>query len=143
MSRAADEAGRFRAVIDVMLKRSILDPQGRAVEATLHRLGHANVSNLRIGKRIELELHGARSDVEDQLAKLAETVLSNPVMEAVEVKLEPIERGSEAGSGAGSGSGSAEGPEAGSGAGSQAGAASPSDAPAGSGATSAREAPPG
>src|SRR5690606_35825216 len=34
----------YNAVVDVMLRRSILDPQGRAVEATVHRLGHLNVS---------------------------------------------------------------------------------------------------
>lgn len=78
----------FHAVVDVLLKRSILDPQGRAVEATLRRLGHDNVSNVRVGKRIELDLEGDRSDVERQLRDIAEKVLSNPVMEVVEVTLE-------------------------------------------------------
>ncbi|MEJ2289965.1 MAG: phosphoribosylformylglycinamidine synthase subunit PurS [Deinococcales bacterium] len=54
-------APRYRAVVDVLLKRSILDPQGRAVEATLHRLGNDNVSGVRVGKRIELELEGERT----------------------------------------------------------------------------------
>ena len=71
----------FRAVVNVMLRRAILDPQGRAVEATLHRLGHANVGDLRVGKRIELSLTGEREDVEAQLARVVERVLSNPVME--------------------------------------------------------------
>src|SRR5690606_31177073 len=46
------------AIVDVMLKRSILDPQGRAVQNTLHRLGHDNVVDLRVGKRIEITLLG-------------------------------------------------------------------------------------
>ena len=71
----------FHAVVNVMLRRAILDPQGRAVEATLHRLGHANVADLRVGKRIELTLTGERADVEAQLARVVERVLSNPVME--------------------------------------------------------------
>ncbi|HKI58807.1 MAG TPA: phosphoribosylformylglycinamidine synthase subunit PurS [Trueperaceae bacterium] len=78
----------FRAVVDVLLKRSILDPQGRAVEATLGRLGHDNVSGVRVGKRVELVLEGDRADVERQLRQIAETVLSNPVMEDVEFSLE-------------------------------------------------------
>ncbi|MFO7545681.1 MAG: phosphoribosylaminoimidazolesuccinocarboxamide synthase [Trueperaceae bacterium] len=78
--------GPHHAVVEVMLKRSILDPQGRAVEATLKRLGHDNVSGLRIGKRIELTLDGAAAAVEAQLADIAEHVLSNPVMEDVMVR---------------------------------------------------------
>ncbi len=79
---------RYRAVVEVVLKRSILDPQGRAVEATLHRLGHPNISAVRVGKRIELQLEGERADVERQLNEIAISVLSNPVMEEVEVFLE-------------------------------------------------------
>jgi phosphoribosylformylglycinamidine synthase subunit PurS len=77
----------FRAVVHVMLRRSILDPQGRAVEGTLHRLGHLNVSDLRVGKRIELTLAGEREEVEAQLRDIAVRVLSNPVMEDVEFEL--------------------------------------------------------
>ncbi len=71
----------FYAEIKVMLKRSILDPQGRAVETTLHRLGTENVTDVRIGKHLELTLSGERAEVEAQLEKLIEDVLSNPVME--------------------------------------------------------------
>ena len=77
----------YRAVVHVMLRRSILDPQGRAVEGTLHRLGHLNVGDLRVGKRIELTLSGERGEVEAQLREIADRVLSNPVMEDVEFEL--------------------------------------------------------
>jgi phosphoribosylformylglycinamidine synthase subunit PurS len=80
----------FRAVVHVMLRRSILDPQGRAVEGTLHRLGHVNVDDLRVGKRIELTLEGERPAVEAQLRSIAERVLSNPVMEDVELELHEL-----------------------------------------------------
>lgn len=83
--------GEHRAVVEVMLKRSILDPQGRAVEGTLKRLGHDNVSGLRIGKRIELSIRGPAEDVEAQLAAIAENVLSNPVMEDVAVRFLALE----------------------------------------------------
>jgi phosphoribosylformylglycinamidine synthase PurS subunit len=78
----------YRAVVDVLLKRSILDPQGRAVEATLRRLGNENVADVRVGKRVELTLEGERADVERQLEQIARNVLSNPVMEDVEINLE-------------------------------------------------------
>ena len=71
----------FHADIKVMLKRSILDPQGRAVETTLHRLGTKNVTDVRVGKHLTLTLSGERTEVEAQLERLIEQVLSNPVME--------------------------------------------------------------
>ena len=77
----------FHAVVHVMLRRAILDPQGRAVEGTLHRLGHLNVRDVRVGKRIELALEGDRETVEAQLREIAGKVLSNPVMEDVEIEL--------------------------------------------------------
>lgn len=80
----------FDAVVHVMLRRSILDPQGRAVQATLERLGHDNVADLRVGKRIELRLRGSREEVEAQLERIAASVLSNPVMEEVRTELVPV-----------------------------------------------------
>ena len=71
----------YHAEIKVMLKRSILDPQGRAVETTLRRLGTNNVTDVRIGKHLTLTLTGERAEVETQLKTLIEQVLSNPVME--------------------------------------------------------------
>ena len=81
----------FRAVVHVMLRRSILDPQGRAVEGTLHRLGHVGIGDVRVGKRIELTLTGERDDVLAQLGSIAERVLSNPVMEDVELELHEVD----------------------------------------------------
>lgn len=81
----------FHAVVRVMLKRAILDPQGRAVEKTLQRLGHDNLSDLRIGKHIELRLSGERDAVEAQLREIADKVLSNPVMEEAEIELVEVE----------------------------------------------------
>src|SRR5262245_43397024 len=65
-----------------MPKREILDPQGKAVLGALPRLGFEGVSEVRQGKRFEVELDGDASD--DQLAevrRMAETLLANPVIE--------------------------------------------------------------
>lgn len=80
----------YKAVVNVMIKPSILDPQGRAVEATLRRLGHERLSDLRVGKHIELTLQGDYHEVEAELKTIAETVLSNPVMEDVSYTLTEI-----------------------------------------------------
>ncbi len=78
-----------RYVVDVMPKREILDPQGKAVLGALPRLGFEGVVDVRQGKRFELELEG--EPTEDRLAevrKMAETLLSNPVIEDFEVHVE-------------------------------------------------------
>ncbi|ACO47152.1 phosphoribosylformylglycinamidine synthase subunit PurS [Deinococcus deserti] len=72
---------QYHAKVFVTLKPSILDPQGRTVERALAHLEHANVSGVRVGKLIELTLHGDRAEVEAQLESITANVLSNPVME--------------------------------------------------------------
>ncbi|MEU6132061.1 phosphoribosylformylglycinamidine synthase subunit PurS [Saccharopolyspora sp. NPDC047091] len=68
-----------RVVVDVMPKQEILDPQGQAVAAALPRLGFEGISEVRQGKRFELEV---ADDVDDAtLAQIAETLLANPVIE--------------------------------------------------------------
>ncbi len=68
-----------RVVVDVMPKQEILDPQGQAVASALPRLGFSGVSEVRQGKHFELEV---ADDVDDAtLAKIAETLLANPVIE--------------------------------------------------------------
>ena len=71
-----------RVVVDVMPKPEILDPQGKAVQGALPRLGFTGVTDVRQGKRFELEIEGDISD--ERLAevhRMAETLLSNPVIE--------------------------------------------------------------
>jgi phosphoribosylformylglycinamidine synthase len=71
-----------RVVVDVMLKPEILDPQGRAVQAALTRLGLDGVADVRQGKRFEITLDGALDDQRAaMLAKLAAELLANPVIE--------------------------------------------------------------
>jgi phosphoribosylformylglycinamidine synthase subunit PurS len=69
-----------------MLKPEILDPQGKAVHGALPRLGVEGVSEVRQGKRFELEVDGDVTD--ERLAELHEiagTLLANPVIEDYEV----------------------------------------------------------
>ena len=76
-----------RVVVDVMLKPEILDPQGKAVEGALGRLGLSGVTSVRQGKTFTVDLEGDLDD--DLLAKvheLAGSLLSNPVIEAYVVR---------------------------------------------------------
>ncbi|MEI7778357.1 MAG: phosphoribosylformylglycinamidine synthase subunit PurS [Actinomycetes bacterium] len=71
-----------RVVVEVMLKPEILDPQGRAVEGALDRLGLVGVTSVRQGKRFEIELAGPLdASRRERLNELAETLLANPVIE--------------------------------------------------------------
>ena len=78
-----------RVVVDVMLKPEILDPQGRAVMGALGRLGVTGVSDVRQGKRFEITVDGDLSDARlQELHRVAEELLSNPVIESYELRVE-------------------------------------------------------
>ena len=76
-----------RVVVNVMPKAEILDPQGQAIVGALGRLGHSGVSDVRQGKRFELEVDDSVSD--EQLAEIAESLLANTVIEDWSVNREP------------------------------------------------------
>jgi phosphoribosylformylglycinamidine synthase subunit PurS len=76
-----------RVAVDVMLKREILDPQGQAVERALPSLGFAGVSDVRIGKHVELTV--GDGDGEQAARRVAEALLANPVIEEFSVRLLP------------------------------------------------------
>jgi phosphoribosylformylglycinamidine synthase subunit PurS len=71
-----------RVVVNVMLKPEILDPQGRAVQGALGRLGLTGVNDVRQGKQFVIDLVGdLDSDRSAKLEELAGELLSNPVIE--------------------------------------------------------------
>ncbi|MFN8106442.1 MAG: phosphoribosylformylglycinamidine synthase subunit PurS [Nocardioidaceae bacterium] len=79
-----------RVVVEVMPKPEILDPQGKAVQGALPRLGFSGVSDVRQGKRFELELDGeATPERLEQVNEMAATLLANPVIEDYEVRVLP------------------------------------------------------
>ena len=71
-----------RVIVDVMLKPEILDPQGRAVQGALGRLGLSGVADVRQGKQFVIELEGDLDEARRAtLEELAGELLSNPVIE--------------------------------------------------------------
>ena len=78
----------MKAVVTVMLKHGVLDPQGKAIGHALHTLGFDGVGEVRAGKVIELDLSeqdlaAARTQAEEMARKL----LANTVIESYRVEV--------------------------------------------------------
>jgi phosphoribosylformylglycinamidine synthase len=73
---------RYAFEVLVRLKPGLLDPQGKAVEGSLPALGWTNVSNVRVGKHVELSVEAESEDAaRAQVEEMAHRLLSNPVIE--------------------------------------------------------------
>ncbi len=72
----------MKAHVWVMLKPTVLDPQGQTIQHALASLGYAQVREVRQGKFFVLELDGtSREDAQKQIERIAREVLTNPVIE--------------------------------------------------------------
>ena len=79
----------YKATITVRLKESVLDPQGSAVQGSLHSLGYEEVRQVRIGKTMEVWLETADSqEASDRVDAMCRKLLANPVIEDYEFRLE-------------------------------------------------------
>ena len=79
----------MKAIIQVALKKTVLDPQGRAITNALRSHGHEEILGVRQGKFFEVELAEGDSpeSARARLEKLAAEVLANPVIEDYEVAI--------------------------------------------------------
>ena len=79
----------MKATVLVRLKSEVLDPQGDAVRRALGKLGFDGVKGVRVGKLIEIELDDASGspDLKERLAKMADEMLANPVIEDFEISV--------------------------------------------------------
>lgn len=76
---------KFVAEINVMPLKALLDPQGKAVGMTMHNTGYTEISNVRIGKHITLEIEASSKDIAiEKVNEVCSKILSNPVMEGFE-----------------------------------------------------------
>jgi phosphoribosylformylglycinamidine synthase PurS subunit len=72
----------MRVKIFVSLKMGVLDPQGKAIERSLHTLGYNEVREVRAGKYIELEIDApSREKAELRIREICDKLLANPVIE--------------------------------------------------------------
>ena len=80
----------FTVQIKVMPLKDLLDPQGKAVMGGLQNLGLNNVSDVRIGKHIDLQIEAENKEAAIVTAEeAAKKLLANPVMEVFEITVTP------------------------------------------------------
>ncbi|WP_100012517.1 phosphoribosylformylglycinamidine synthase subunit PurS [Lentibacillus sediminis] len=65
-------------------KQGVLDPQGKAIQESLHSLGYQEILGARVGKYIELEVEEG-PDIEGRVKEMCERLLANPVIEDYEI----------------------------------------------------------
>lgn len=81
----------FISKITVTLRKSILDPQGKAVEHSLVSLGYDKIKDTRIGKYIELKIETSSAEEAKIITDAAcKKLLANPVMEDYNFEIEEI-----------------------------------------------------
>ena len=72
----------FQASINVTLKKSVLDPQGKTILSALHSLGFGEAKDVRVGKYFEVKLTGEdKKALEEKLRAMCDKLLVNPVIE--------------------------------------------------------------
>lgn len=78
----------FKVKVFVTLRESVLDPQGEAVKSSLHSLNYGSVSNVRIGKYMELEIEKSDREIEDIVNEICSRLLANTVIEDYRFEIE-------------------------------------------------------
>jgi phosphoribosylformylglycinamidine synthase subunit PurS len=79
---------KYTALINIMPLKELLDPQGKAVNNSLHNLGLSGVIDVRIGKHIHLHLEAAsREAAENMTREACKKLLANQVMESFDFTL--------------------------------------------------------
>ena len=81
----------FKAKVLIKRRKTILDPQGKAVEIGAKHLGLNNIKNTRIDKYIEFNIDtNNKNDAENEVNNYCKKLLANPIMEDYEFSLEEV-----------------------------------------------------
>jgi phosphoribosylformylglycinamidine synthase PurS subunit len=81
----------YLSKIRVTLRPSILDPQGKAVEHAIATLGVSSVSDVRMGKYVELRVEsGSEDEARKKTEEVCRKLLANPVMEDYAFEIQKI-----------------------------------------------------
>jgi phosphoribosylformylglycinamidine synthase subunit PurS len=80
---------KFKAEINIMPLKALLDPQGKAVTGSMKSIGLSEIQNVRIGKHISLEIDAENKEVaQKKVEESCKKLLANPIMEFFEITLE-------------------------------------------------------
>ncbi len=84
---------KWQARIQVVLKKAVLDPQGGAVEKALAAMNYDNVSEVRVGKYLELYINDVDEDkARGQIEEMCRRLLTNPVIEDFTYTLTEVQK---------------------------------------------------
>lgn len=79
----------FHAIVTVLPKPGVLDPEGQAIARALRGLGFGEVNGVRAGKVIELDLSAADAgEAERRVREMAERLLANPIIQSFLIRIE-------------------------------------------------------
>ena len=79
----------MRVKIFISLKNGVLDPQGKAIERSLHTLGFPEAQDVRMGKYLELDVEApSRGAAETRIREMCDKLLANPVIEDYRYEIE-------------------------------------------------------
>ena len=82
---------KFKADIDVMPLEALLDPQGKAVSASMNNIGLLEIKNVRIGKHITLEIEAENiENAKEKINEACKKILSNQIMESFKFIIKEI-----------------------------------------------------
>ena len=81
----------LKAIVTVMLKKGIFDPQGRAVYNGLESIGFENIKGVRVGKQLEIDLEMTDKEAADAVVhKMCDKMLANPVIESYSFEIREV-----------------------------------------------------
>ncbi len=79
----------MKAKVEVRLKKTVLDPQGKTVKKAIDALGFKGVSDVRMGKLIELKINSSdKTKVKADIEEMSKKLLSNPIIEEFSYSIE-------------------------------------------------------
>lgn len=79
---------QYTAHINIMPLKELLDPQGKAVNSSLHNLGLSQIQNVRVGKHITLAVDAKdKAEAEALVTDACKKLLANQVMEAFDISI--------------------------------------------------------
>lgn len=82
---------KFKAEIDVMPLKALLDPQGKAVTSGFKNLGLSQIENVRIGKHISLEVEASNeAEAINMVEEACKKLLANQIMESYEYSVKAL-----------------------------------------------------
>lgn len=82
---------KFIAQINIMPQKALLDPQGKAVLSSAQKTGFNNITNIRIGKHIDVELDAeSKESAASKIDELCKKILINPIIESYEFNIHEL-----------------------------------------------------